>query len=484
MARAVLAIDAGTTGVRAVVYDERATPVATAYRELAMSYPRPGWVEQDASLLWKRTREAIAAALEAADLAPVDTGAIGITNQRASVVAWDANTLEPLCPMIVWQDVRTAERCRELGEQGLFITVNMAASKLEWIVKHVDRAREAAARGTLRVGTPDSFLCARLSNGAHATDHSNASTTGFYAHFERRWDANTLAALDIDAGILPAIVETAGVVAETDSEAFGARVPLAALCGDQQAALYGLGCLEPGATKCTYGTAAMVDANSGDQIAIGAPGTYPLVAWSIDGKTTFCVEGNVITAGAAVQWLRDTLGLIADAGEITALAGAVEDSGGVWVVPAFQGLGTPFAATAARATIGGLSRASTRAHIARAVLEGIAQRVVDAAEAVWQAGAKPAVLRVDGGASANDVLLQMQADLLGMPVERSAARDGAALGAALLAARATKIWPDDAIAWRPDAVFEPKIDDCEREARRAAWRRRIELVVAEAGAQR
>jgi glycerol kinase len=471
----LLSIDAGTTGVRAIVFARDGSIRGSSYRELVMDYPRPGWVEQDAEDLWSRTTAVVREALSMAKCAPSDIGAIGITNQRASAVAWDASTLRAVAPMIVWQDVRTADRCVELGERGFFVTPNTSATKFEWIARNVAAAGQAASAGRLRFGTPDSFLCAKLSGGRHVSDHSNASTTGLYAHMERRWDAALLAALALDERAMPELVESSAVLAESDEATFGARVPIAALAGDQQASLYGLRCREPGQTKCSYGTAAMVDVNTGEAIMMGGPGSYPLVAWGVAGALTYCVEGTVITAGAAIQWLRDGLGVITTAAEVTALAESVRDCAGVWVVPAFQGLGTPIGASGARALVGGLSRGSTRAHVARAFLEGIAQRVTDAAECVWEACERPSALRADGGASANDQLLQLQADLLGIRVERSPVRDGAALGAAALAARAVGSASDDFAPWRPDRIFEPTIRDAERIERRAAWKRRLAL---------
>jgi glycerol kinase len=298
---------------------------------------------------------------------------------------------------------------------------------------------------------------------------------------DRCWDGALLGALALDAGTMPELVDSSALLASADESTIGARVPIAALAGDQQASLYGLGCHAAGQTKCSYGTAAMVDANTGEAIMMGGPGSYPLVAWGVNGALSYCVEGTVITAGAAIQWLRDGIGVIADAAEVAALAGSVSDSGGVWVVPAFQGLGTPIAASGARALVGGLSRGSTRAHLARAFVEGIAQRVTDAAECVWEACERPPALRVDGGASANDLLLQLQADLLGIRVERSPVRDGAALGAAALAARAVDMAAKDAglAPWQPDSVFEPRISVTEREERRAVWKRRLALAAQE-----
>jgi glycerol kinase len=478
----ILAIDAGTTGVRAVVFDERGEPTASAYHELTTTFPRPGWAEQDAEHIWQTTTAVIRDTLARSGLEPAAIAAVGIANQRSSIVAWDAESLVPLSPMILWHDVRTVERCLELAEQGFYVQPSMAVSKAEWIIRHFEAASEAAARSRLRLGGMESWLCARLTGGFSGSDHANASATGFYAHLERGWDSRLLEALGIDAACMPELVESSGDLARTSAEVFGAAVPLAGMCGDQQASLYGLACTSVGETKCSYGTSAMVDVNTGSAIAIGGAGTYPLVAWSDGTEATYCVEGSVNTAGAAVQWLRDGAGIVSDASETAALAHSVSDSGGVWAVPAFQGLGTPYGEPRARAMIGGLSRGSTRAHIARALLEGIAHRVVDVAESVWQASEHPAtVLRADGGASRNDFLMQSQADLLGMPVELSPLSDGAALGAAGLAAAGVGLGSaaQTFAVWKPTRVFEPLISLDERASARELWRRRLEIVANE-----
>ncbi len=471
-----MAIDAGTTGVRAVLFGARGESISIAYREFPVSFPRPGWAEQDPQRLWQATVEVIAEAVEGAGVEAREVVALGIANQRASIVAWEARELRPLGPLITWQDGRTSERCLELQEQGFFVNPNVSVTKAEWIIKNVGAAAAAASSGRLCLGTLDSWLVAKLTGGAHVTDHANASATGMYAHLTKSWDEQLLDAVAIPVAALPEIVDSAGEFGRVTADVAVAGAEVAAICGDQQASLYGLGCTEAGRTKCSYGTAAMVDMNSGGEIAIGGAGTYPLVAWAREGRATYCVEGTVVTAGAAVQWLRDGLGLVEEAAETDSLAQSVGDSGGVWALPAFQGLGTPWVASDARALIGGLSRGSTGAHVARALLESIAHRVADVAEAVWQGGEhRPASLRVDGGASRNDFLMQRQADYLGMPVERSAESDGAALGVASLAAAAHR--GEDAPqppAWRADRVFEPRISSDERQCERDGWRRRVE----------
>jgi glycerol kinase len=482
MARLVMGIDAGTTGVRALLFDEGGRAVATAYREIASRYPRPQWMEQDPAEVWASTKAVIAEAIARAAAKPSDVAAVGITNQRSSIVAWDGPSGRPLSPMLIWQDTRTAERCRQLQDQGLFITPMMAASKAEWIVRNVPDAAEAARNGRLRLGTPNAFLAACLCGDLNVSDHGNASATGLYSYFQNTWDAAPLAALGIDEKLLPVLVDSSGEIARTKADAFGAAVPLAGMAGDQQASLFGLGCVEMAQAKCSYGTSAMITTNSGESVAFGGAGTYPIVAWRYGGRTVFSLEGQVVTAGAAVQWLRDGLGVVADASETASLAASVPSSAGVWAVPAFQGLGTPRMLEGAKAMIGGLSRGATKAHIVRAVLEGVAQRVADVADSIADGVAAPASLRVDGGASRNDFLMQAQADLLGIPVERSTFTDGAALGAARLAGVGIGLWPPEtASSFTAERVFEPAISADERGAGRVAWKKHLDLVVADAG---
>ncbi|MBI5505452.1 MAG: glycerol kinase [Deltaproteobacteria bacterium] len=479
MARFVMAIDAGTTGVRAVLFDQGSRAAASAYREIHSSYPRPGWVEQDAGAIWASTREVIDEVRSRAAAAASDIAAIGITNQRSSIMAWDGPTGRALSPLIVWQDTRAADRCRELQGRGLFITPMMAASKAEWILANVAPAADAAREGRLRLGTPNAWLAACLCGDINVTDHGNASATGFYSYFRTGYDAAPLAALGIEEAWLPRLVDSMGEVGRSRADVFGAEVPLAGMAGDQQASLFGLACVEVGETKCSYGTSAMITVNSGAAVAIGGPGTYPIVGWRSGERTVFSLEGQVVTAGAAVQWLRDGLGVIGDASESSALAASVADDGGVWAVPAFAGLGTPVMQAEARAMIGGLSRGSTRAHVARAVLEGVAQRVADVAESLSEGVTMAPSLRADGGASRNDFLLQCQADLLGVPVERSLISDGAALGAARLAGIGVGFWPGEhAAQWNSERVFEPAISADERESARALWKRRLALLLA------
>lgn len=474
-----MGIDLGSTGVRAAIFSEDGDALGSAYRELVAKFPRPGWVEQDPEEMWQASLEVIRASLETAGVAASELAAVGIANQRSSVMAWEAESLRPLSAMIGWQDTRAEERCAELLDKGFFVTSLMAASKAEWILNNEQDARGAADRGSLRIAFPNSWLAAKLTGGAHVCDRANASATGLYAYLDACWDGSLLDALGVEEKWLPEIVESAEQVGVTQADIFGAEVPVAGMCGDQQASLFGLSCRDKGATKCSFGTAAMLNINSGDSVALGGPGTYPLVAWSTESAITYCLEATVVTAGAAVQWLRDGLGLIGDAAESSELARSVPDSGGVWAVPAFQGLGTPSMDSGARAMIGGLSRGSGPAEITRAVLDGVAHRVVDAAESLWQTDPRPPVLRVDGGASRNDYLMGRQADLLGIVVERGQVIDAAALGAAELAGLGSGLWgsqQDLDQLWHIESRFEPGLSEDQRLSERELWGKRLEAL--------
>jgi glycerol kinase len=471
-----VALDEGTTGVRALLLDESGTPRAEAYRELLPACSTPGQVEHDAEALVRGTHEVLAAVLR--DVPGERVRGLGIATQRGTAVVWQAATGRAVAPAISWQDTRTAARCQALLAAGVPVNALTAASKVEWILDRVDPAREAVRAGRLRCGTVDAWLAWRLSGGrVFATDASNASCSGFYDPFGRCWSATVLEALRVPEAALPAIVDSSGVLGDVDQPGLPA-MPIAALIGDQQAALAGQLRFRPGEVKITYGTAAILDLNAGGEQIWSMHGAYPLVAWQRGGALTYCLEGMAITAGAAVTWLRDNLGVIASAEESAALAASVPDAGGAWAIPAFQGLGTPYLEPRARAVVGGLSRATTRAHVVRAVLDGIAWRCREVYEALRAdvPFPAPATLRADGGAARNDVLLQLQADALGLPVERPAVVQAGALGAGYLAGLATGVWAgtdDLGRAWRCERVFEPVLGGAEREARFAAWRRHV-----------
>ncbi len=482
MSSHVLAIDEGGTGVRAYVFDDRGRERAQAYLEIGLSCPRPGWVEHDARALWEQTLTVTRSALATADLDPRAIAGIGITNQRASAVVWDADTSEPLYPAIAWQDLRTVERCAELNRRGYTLNPLQSATKYAWVVETVPGARARASAGRLRFGTIDTWIAWRLSHGeTYVTDASNASCTGLYDFFANRWDETLIEMLGLPVESFPSLVGTSAVAGHTAADVLGARIPLAARAGDQQSAMFGQLRLQPGMTKITYGTSAMMDLNVGPSIRLSPHGAFPLVLWCLDGEVTYCLEGTAVTAGAAVQWLRDGLGIIADAAESERLATSIADAGGVWCVPAFQGLGTPYLDSSVRAALGGISRGTGRAEIARAVLEGIAWRCREVLEALWIDAPESdrSVLRVDGGAARNDFLMQCQADVTGVVVERPQTLDAASLGAAYLAGLATGVWSDPAELerlWRRDRVFEPRTSEDERAAGFARWKAIVALV--------
>ncbi|MGH7897486.1 MAG: FGGY family carbohydrate kinase [Candidatus Binatia bacterium] len=480
--RFVLAIDEGSTGVRALLFDRQGVVRGSAYREIHASYPRPAWVEQDPERIWDATLEVVGAAASVAAATPRDLAAIGVTGQRSTAVAWHRRSGSPLHPAISWQDLRGTERSNELLAEGHFVSPLSAATKLEWMRRNSPAVRAALERDEARFGTIESWLVAKLSGGRlHVTDPSYASTTGLYEFFENRWNTPFLDVLGIPETALPELRPSSERYGDTDPEIFGAPIPLAAIAGDQQAAMFGQLRLAPGELKVSYGTSAMVDLNAGFAPLLSSHGAFPLVLWKLGEDTHYCLEGNAITAGASITWLRDGLGLISAPEESAALAASVADGGGVWMVPAFQGLGTPYLDPGARAVVGGLSRASTRAHVIRAVLEGIALRsaeVVRALAADSPTGL-PAVLRVDGGAARNDFLLQFQSDVLGIPVERPETLEAAASGAAYLAGLAVGFWPDtEALGriWRLGKRFEPRMSEDEREARFARFTKQVGVV--------
>jgi glycerol kinase len=473
----VLALDVGTTGVRALLVDAAGRVAATHYREVLPKHPGPGLVEHDTEATYAAAVAVLGAAL--ADAGDRPTLGVGITTQRGTAVVWERAGGRAVHDAISWQDARTHQRCMDLLAEGILVVPLTAASKIEWILDRVDPDRRGAESGRLCCGTLDAWIAFRLSGGAvFATDHSNGSCSGFYDMAEPRWQQPVLRALRVPESSLPALVDSSAVLGTVAPATGLPPIPIAALAGDQQAAMMGELCVQPGSVKVTYGTAAMLDLNTGEQPVWSAPGGYPLVLWQRGGRRDLCLEGTAITAGAVVTWMRDGLGIIGAPEESDRLAASVADSGGVWAVPAFQGLGTPYMDTTARAVIGGLSRASTRAHVVRALLEGIAWRCREVYDALSSASPHPPPprLRADGGAARNDVLLQAQADALGIPVERAPVLEAAALGAAYLAGLAVGAWKSTdelAAAWRPARVFEPRLGTAEREERFARWRAHV-----------
>jgi glycerol kinase len=462
----LLAIDLGTTSTRAVAIEAGHGVRGRARLPLATRYPQPGHVEQDPEEMFASSVEVARAALAEAGAAAGDVAAIGIVTQRATVVAWDAATGRSLCPAVSWQDQRTRERAAQLQAAGIPISTLPSATKLEWLLRH-DAAVAAAARaGRLRFGTPDAWLGFRLSGGASfALDPGQASCTGLFDLDRGAWSEPLLGMFGVGADALPALVATSGVVAETQAELLGRAIPLAARAGDQQAACFAQGALAEGDAKLTLGTSAMLDVNTGGSPRPAPRGAYPLALWRLRGEpTAFCLEGSVITAGAAIDWLVDA-GLLASPEALDAVARSVGSAEGVQFVPALQGLGTPFMDATASGFVGGITRGTRAAHVARAALEGVAHRCADVCEALAPAGDR---LRVDGGLARCAFLLQRIADLTGLRVERAFETEATAIGAAWLAAHGVGLLarPADALAWLPPR--EPFLPEDPPEARRHA----------------
>jgi glycerol kinase len=485
----VLAIDAGTTGVTALVVSEDGSVLSRGYREFPQQFPRPGWVEHDPEAWWGATLAAVPDALRAANVSPGDLRAIGITNQRETTVVWDRATLQPVAPAIVWQDRRTAPECDRLREEGLedlvrertglVIDAYFSGTKLAWLLDHVDGAREAAGAGRLAFGTVDAYLVARLTGGAvHATDGTNASRTMVYDIHRLDWDAELLERLRIPALLLPEVRPSSGDFGRTSPEAFlGAEIPIAGIAGDQQAALFGQACFAPGATKNTYGTGSFVLMHTGDEAPVSRQGLLTTIAVGHDGRAEYALEGSIFVTGAAIQWLRDGLGVIQDAAHAGPLASTVDSTDGVYFVPALTGLGAPWWDPYARGTIVGLTRGTTKAHLARAAVEAMAFQTRDVIEAMAREAAVPVTeLKADGGASVMDLLMQEQADQLGVPVMRPVVQETTAMGAAYLAGLGTGVWAsrDEVSAhWKLDARFEPG-DRAAADARHAGWLRAVD----------
>jgi glycerol kinase len=487
----VIAIDAGTTGVRAFAVDDRGRPRARSYREFPQHFPKPGWVEHDADDIWAVTADTLAEVAAELDAAGETVAAIGITNQRETVVVWDRRTGRPRHRAIVWQDRRTAERCDELratGHEplirratGLVLDPYFSATKLAWLLHEGDVTADA----DLAFGTVDTWILWNLTGGVdggvHATDPSNASRTMLYDIGKREWSSELAGLFDVPLGCLPAVAPSSGRFGLTRADrAGGLAAPVSGIAGDQQAALFGQACVEPGMTKNSYGTGSFVLTNVGPKLPEPVDGLLTTIAWSLGSQdaVTYAMEGAIFVTGAAIQWLRDGLGVIADASETGPLAASVPDSGGVYLVPAFTGLGSPWWDAYARGTIVGITRGTSRAHLARAVVESMAFQTADVVEAIATAsGTALAEMRIDGGASVMNLLCQLQADVLGVPVRRAAVQETTALGAAFLAGIAEDVWDSPATVnatWRADASFLPEIDATERAGRMATWHRAVE----------
>ncbi len=472
----ILALDQGTSSSRALLFDHSGGIRAVAQKELTQIFPRPGWVEHDPMEIWE-TQLAVARECATGEIA-----AIGLTNQRETTVVWDRKTGEPVCNSIVWQDRRTAEACERLkadglapmiaGKTGLVVDAYFSATKLRWILDNTPGAR----RRDLAFGTVDSWLMWKLT-GRHVTDVSNASRTMLFNIHTGDWDDDLLALFDVPREMLPAVHSSSEIYGE--AEVFGKPIPVAGIAGDQQAALFGQVCTRPGMVKNTYGTGCFLLMHTGGTPVASSHNLLTTVAWKLGGKVEYALEGSVFIAGAVVQWLRDGLGIIRSSAEVEALARSVPDAGGVYFVPAFAGLGAPHWDSSARGMIHGLTRGSTAAHIARAGLESIAFQTADVLEAMERdSGIRLLELRVDGGAAANDYLMQFQADILDVPVVRPAILETTALGAAYLAGLAVDYWKEEEIAaqWRAERRFEPQMESARREEIRAGWRRALDRV--------
>jgi len=486
----ILAIDQGTTGSTCLVFDEQAALVGRAYREFRQHFPRPGWVEHDASEIWDVTRAVALEALEDAACAAGDLQAVGITNQRETVCVWDPQTGEPLHRALVWQDRRTAARCDELRSAGhealvrtrtgLVLDPYFSATKVEWLLANVEGLRERASSGRAAFGTIDAWLVFKLT-GEHRTDVTNASRTMLFDIGRRDWDDELLALFgDVPRAALPEALPSIGEFGSVRDGALGEGhdgVPVCGIAGDQQAALYGQGCLDPGLGKNTYGTGSFVLLNSGESVPTAPPGLLATIAWGIGERTIYALEAAIFVTGAAVQWLRDGLEIIERASDTEELAASLDSNDGVYFVPALTGLGSPHWDPYARGTIVGLTRGSTRAHIARATLEAIALQTVDAVQAMERvSGRSLEELRVDGGATANRWLMQFQADVLGTPVAVAEMAETTALGAALLAGVGVGAWTQDDVARRDGerARYEPRMGNDERYGLVDDWRRAVQ----------
>ncbi len=467
----ILALDQGTTSSRAILFDREGAIRGTAQREIEQIYPQPGWVEHDPEEIWSSQISVAVEALSRANTSPRDVAALGITNQRETTIVWDRKTGKPVYNAIVWQDRRTASICEAIvargledsvrAKTGLLVDAYFSATKIMWILDHVEGARGRAERGELAFGTVDSWLIWNLTGGSqHIVDVSNASRTMLFNIHEQTWDDDLLRAFNIPAALLPEVQASSGRFGEASTALGLGGIEIGGVAGDQQAALFGQACFHPGMAKCTYGTGAFLLQNTGEAARASPHRLLTTMAWRIGGKTEFALEGSVFIAGSVVQWLRDGLGIIRSSADVEALALSVPDSGDVYLVPAFAGLGAPHWDPYARGTIIGITRGTSAGHIARAALESIAFQVADLLDAMQQdSAATLPELRVDGGASANDTLMQFQADLLGLPVIRPATTETTALGAAYLAGLAVGFWKDeDEIGshWSVGKRFEPQ----------------------------
>lgn len=489
MAKYVMALDQGTTSSRAIIFDHSGKMIASLNKEFRQIYPKPGWVEHDPMEIWESQIEVAKGVIEKAGIKPEDIAAIGITNQRETTVVWDKNTGKPIYNAIVWQCRRTAPICDDLKNKGfdkkirektgLVVDAYFSGTKVKWILDNVEGAREKAERGELLFGNIDTWLIWNLTRGkVHVTDYSNASRTMLFNIHELKWDKEILEELNVPENMLPEVKPSSHVYGYTDKSIFGVEISIAGDAGDQQAALFGQACFKPGMAKNTYGTGCFMLMNTGEKAVPSKTGLLTTIAWGIDGKVEYALEGSIFITGAAIQWLRDELRIIDNAPQSEEYALKVEDTNGVYVVPAFVGLGAPYWDMYARGVIVGLTRGAKREHIIRATLESIAYQTRDVLEAMQEdSGIKLQALKVDGGASANNFLMQFQADILGVPVDRPQVIETTALGAAYLAGLAVGFWnsrEEIEKNWNIDRRFEPAMEEEKREKLYRGWKKAVE----------
>ena len=488
MDKYILALDEGTSSCRAIIFNKKGEPLATAQREFTQYFPKPGWVEHDANEIWTSQASVIAEVISTLDITGLNIAGIGITNQRETTVVWDAETGEPVFHAIVWQDRRTSEFCDQIKAEGkselihkktgLIIDAYFSGTKIKWILDNVEGARERANQGKLRFGTIDSWLVWKLTRGeVHVTDASNASRTMLYNINTLDWDNDLLEMLNIPRSMMPKVCSSSEIYGHTKATLFAHKVPISGIAGDQQAALFGQQCTEAGMMKNTYGTGCFMLMNCGEKPIFSTNNLLTTIAWKIGNKVNYALEGSIFVGGSVVQWLRDGLHLIHASAEVEALAASVPNTDGVYFVPALTGLGAPWWDQDARGTITGISRGTTTAHIARAALEGIAFQTYDIAEAMSKdSGLKIKELKVDGGASRNNLLMQFQSDILQSKVVRPTVTETTARGAAYLAGLAVGYWKDlDEIKdqWEADRSFEPMMQQTDADASVTAWREAI-----------
>ena len=489
MPKYMMALDSGTTSNRCILFDRAGRIVSVAQREFTQYFPQPGWVEHDANEIWATLLGVAVEAMQMAGAAAADIAAIGITNQRETTIVWDKATGEPVHHAIVWQCRRTSEYCDELRARGLtarfrektglVLDAYFSATKLHWLLENVPGVREHAAKGELLFGTVETWLIWKLTGGrAHVTDYSNASRTMLFNINTLDWDEEILAELNIPRSMLPKPLPSSGLLGTTDPSLLGGEIPITGAAGDQQAALFGQTCFQPGEAKNTYGTGCFLLMNTGEKPVFSQNGLVTTIAWGLGEKVTYALEGSIFVAGAAIQWLRDEMKLIANAAESEAVAQEVVDTNGCYVVPAFTGLGAPYWDQYARGAIVGLTRGCNRAHIVRATLDSLTYQTYDVLNAMRaDSGIALASLKVDGGASANNYLMQTQADVIGAPVLRPTCVESTAMGAAYLAGLAVGFWRDQAEIrkiWAVDRTFEPQLDAKSRDARLHGWHRAVQ----------